>query len=99
MSDPVPPQQRQRRFIVAMPPPKRTPAEMLEILATQVGRDVERIRVLGKEGADGLDADGQELLDTTLERVLKLSRAQRSADGDAETNELRKRIEALKEKP
>lgn len=86
-----------RIFITQEPPPERSPSEMLSILSRQVGRDVERIRVLGKEGRDSLTEELQDFFDATLDRVVKLSRAQKALDGDPETAEIRKRIAKLKD--
>ena len=75
--------------------PERTPAEMLSILVRQLNRDVERIRIMGKDGTQSLPPDDEELFDRTIDRVTKLDRALRAAGGDAELEAMKKELTAL----
>lgn len=64
-----------------VPAPDRTPAEMLAILTRIVGRKVDRLNTITLNGAvelgDEYDAD----LDRAIDRVVKLAREERMADG------------------
>lgn len=77
--------------------PDRTPAEMLEVIRRILARDVERLRLLSKDGRESLPFDERELLDETLDRVLKLAREERQRQEDVDpskltTEEIRKKL-------
>lgn len=63
-----------------LPPPVRTPAEMLAVLHRIVNLQVETLNVLTKGGTVALDALFDEQLDATLERVCKLAREERAKE-------------------
>lgn len=71
-----------------LPPPNRSPGEMLALLSKIVNRQVDKLNTITLNGAVDLPPGYSEELDQVLDRVIKLSREERMNDTSANLTSL-----------